>query len=166
MPPQLPVPIPKPVRSLWQEFKAFAFKGNMIDLAVGVVIGAAFTSLIGSLVKNVIMPIINYVAPSTKFADWHIGKVQIGALMVDLLTFILTALVVFIFIVKLLGAVRKRVSPPSPSEPLLKECPLCLSEIPAKARKCSHCTADLPQGDAPAAGAWPDDELKTRSPNA
>ena len=145
----LPVPIPAPVRSLWQEFKAFAFKGNMIDLAVGVVIGAAFTSLIGSLVKNVIMPIINYVAPSTRFAEWKIGKIEIGLLINDLLTFLLTALVVFVFIVKLLGAVRSRVAPPSPAEPVLKECPLCLSQIPAKARKCSHCTADLPADDLP-----------------
>ena len=139
-----------PFSTTWHEFKTFAFKGNMVDLAVAVVIGTAFNNLIASIVKNVITPIIGYVAPSTKFADWHVGKVMVGLLLNDLLTFVLTALAVFIVIVKLLGAVSRRIAPASPSEPVVKECPFCLSQIPAKARKCSHCTADLPPGDAPA----------------
>jgi large conductance mechanosensitive channel len=148
----MPIPVSyKPVTSLWQEFKTFAFKGNMIDLAVGVVIGAAFGNLIQSVVKNLITPIIGYVTPNTDFSRWHVGKVQVGLLINDLLTFLLTALAVFIVIVKVMGHIAKRVAPPaSPSEPVLKECPLCLSQIPAKARKCGHCTADLPSADAAA----------------
>ena len=134
----------RPMSSLWQEFKAFALKGNMVDLAVGVVIGAAFGKVITSIVENVITPLIGYATPGLKFADWHIGRIKVGLLLNDLLSFFLVALAVFIVIVKLLGAVvRKASAAPAPSEPVTKECPLCLSTIPIKARKCGHCTADL-----------------------
>ena len=182
--------------SLWQEFKAFAFKGNMIDLAVAVVIGAAFGAVINSLVKDIIMPSISYVTsgaataahkaaavaqntvssthPSTEPAEeqsksatpppappaapppapaqdkpvdfsWTLGRIRIGNFIAELLNFLLIAFAVFLVIVKLLGSVMKRVgSTPAPSEPTTKECPFCLSVIPIKARKCAHCTADLP----------------------
>lgn len=191
--------------SLWQEFKAFAFKGNMIDLAVAVVIGAAFGAVINSLVKDIIMPSITYVTtgaataahkaatvaqdtasrvgvtsrpsetqpaatqpaeaavppppppaaatpPPPAAADqkpvdisWTIGRIKIGNFIAELLNFLLVAFAVFIVIVKLLGSVMKRVGgTPAPSEPTTKECPFCLSVIPIKARKCAHCTADLP----------------------
>lgn len=131
------------MRHLWQEFRDFAFKGNMIDLAVAVVIGGAFSMLITSIVKNVLTPLIGYVTPGLKFADWHLGRVMIGNLLNDLISFFLIALAVFIVIVKIMGAVMKRVAPPTAAEPVQKECPFCLSNIPVKARKCAHCTADL-----------------------
>ena len=142
----MPLPISyRPVASLWTEFKTFALKGNMVDLAVGVVIGAAFGKVITSIVENVITPLIGYITPGLNFADWHLGRIKIGLLLNDLLSFFLVALAVFIVIVKLLGAVMRRTSPPpAPSEPVTKECPLCLSTIPTKARRCAHCTADLP----------------------
>ena len=142
----MPMPLSyKPVTSLWQEFKTFAFKGNMVDLAVGVVIGAAFGTVIKSIVENVITPIIGYVTPGLNFSDWHIGRIRIGLLLNDLLSFLLTALAVFVVIVKLMGALMRKAAPaPAPSEPVTKECPFCLSTIPLKARKCGHCTADLP----------------------
>ena len=132
------------VSSLWQEFKAFAFKGNMIDLAVAVVIGGAFGAVIKSIVDNIIMPLVGYVTPKMTYTEWHLGKVMIGKFLADLLNFVIIAIAVFITIVKLLGAVMKRVGPaPDKSEPATKECPYCLSVIPTKARKCAHCTADL-----------------------
>lgn len=142
----MPLPMSyRRVTSLWQEFKTFALKGNMVDLAVGVVIGGAFGKVIASIVANVITPIIGYVTPGLKFEDWHLGRITIGLFLNDLLSFFLTALAVFLVIVKLLGAVMRRASPPpAPSEPVTKECPLCLSTIPTKARRCAHCTADLP----------------------
>jgi large conductance mechanosensitive channel len=142
----MPLPLSyRPVATLWQEFKAFALKGNMLDLAVGVVIGAAFGKVITSVVENLIMPIIGYVTPGIKFDEWHIGRIKIGLLMSDLLSFFLVALAVFIVVVKLVGAMMRKAAPaPAPSEPVTKECPLCLSTIPLKARKCGHCTADLP----------------------
>ena len=142
----MPMPLSyKPVTSLWQEFKTFAFKGNMVDLAVGVVIGAAFGTVIKSIVENVITPIIGYVTPGLNFADWHIGRIKIGLLMNDLLSFLLTGLAVFVVIVKLMGALMRKAAPaPGPSEPVTKECPFSLSTHPLKARKSGHCTADLP----------------------
>jgi large conductance mechanosensitive channel len=142
----MPIPLSyKPVNSLWQEFKTFAFKGNMIDLAVGVVIGAAFGKVITSVVDNVITPIIAYLTPGMSFDRWHLGNILVGRLLNDLLNFLLTALSVFIVIVKLTGAMMRKSTPaPAPSEPVTKECPLCLSTIPIKARRCAHCTADLP----------------------
>jgi large conductance mechanosensitive channel len=135
------------MRALWQEFKAFAFKGNMIDLAVAVVIGAAFGSVIKSIVDNIIMPLVAYVTPKMSYTEWHLGRVMIGKFLADLLNFVIVAFAVFVTIVKLLGAVMKRVgSTPAPSEPATKECPFCLSVIPVKARKCAHCTADLAEG--------------------
>ena len=144
----------KPVTSLWSEFKSFAFKGNMIDMAVGVVIGAAFGAVIKSLVDNIFMPLVSYVSPSTSYTDWHFGKIMIGRFIADLITFLVVALAVFITIVKLLGAVMRKAAPaPAPSEPTTKECPMCLSVIPLKALKCAHCTADLAPTTAAATGA-------------
>jgi large conductance mechanosensitive channel len=197
------------IKALWSEFKSFAFKGNMIDLAVAVVIGTAFSGVITSLVKDIIMPGVSYVvtftretaaatanaaqhataaaglttkpatepttqsdtqpaavaqapapppaaqapaaqktgpASDTQAVDftWRIGRFGIGSFVGSLINFLLVAFAVFIFIVKLLGSVMKRVGgTPAPSEPTTKECPLCLSVIPMKARRCAHCTADL-----------------------
>ncbi|HEY8668804.1 MAG TPA: large conductance mechanosensitive channel protein MscL [Tepidisphaeraceae bacterium] len=133
------------IRNLWQEFKAFAFKGNMIDLAVAVVIGGAFGGVINSIVKNIIMPLISYVTPNMTYTEWHIGKLMIGAFLGDVPNFLIIALAVFIVIVKVLGTVMKKaLAAPPPSEPTTRECPKCLSLIPLRATKCAHCTADLP----------------------
>lgn len=135
------------VRNFVQEFKAFALKGNMIDLAVGVVIGAAFGKVITSIVENVLTPLISLVTPSLDFKDYKLagGKIKIGLLANDIISFFFIALAVFIVVVKIMGALTKKVAPaPAPSEPVSKECPFCLSVIPTKAVKCGHCTADLP----------------------
>jgi large conductance mechanosensitive channel len=150
--------IAPPVSSLWNEFKTFAFKGNMIDLAVGVVIGAAFGRVVSSLVDHVFMPLLAAAGAGGKgYEEWkftlHGSDVKYGLFIGAVINFLLIAVVVFIVIVKLLGAITRRASrAPEPSEPVLKECPLCLSEIPARARKCSHCTADLPSADAAVPG--------------
>ena len=126
---------------LWDEFKAFAFKGNMLDLAIAVVIGTAFTAVITSLVKNVIMPLISYVSPGdTTYTQWHIGKIEFGAFLGEVINFLIIALTVFIVLVKIVGSVVKKAPPAGPP---MKECPLCCSNIPARATKCAHCTADL-----------------------
>jgi large conductance mechanosensitive channel len=140
------------VRSLWKDFRAFAFKGNMIDLAVAVVIGAAFSNVIKSIVDNIIMPLVAYVTPKMTYTEWHLGKIMIGKFLADLLNFLIVTLAVFITIVKLLGMLMKRVGPgeEKPAEPATKDCPFCLSTIPYRATKCSQCTADLPREGAPA----------------
>jgi large conductance mechanosensitive channel len=139
--------------SIWREFKAFAFKGNMVDLAVAVVIGAAFGSLIKSVVDNIIMPMVAYVTPKMSYTQWQVGNILLGKFLGDLLNFLIVAFAVFITIVKLLGAVMKRMGPePAKDEPTTKECPFCLSIIPMKATKCAHCTADLPDPSSSLSG--------------
>ena len=131
--------------SLWQDFKSFAFKGNMIELAVAVVLGGAFGGVVNSLSKNVLMPLVSYVLPATGgYRNWHIGRVEVGAFLAELLNFLVIAGAMYLVIIRVLGSVQKVISPPDPSEPTTKECPLCLSVIPYKARRCAHCTADLP----------------------
>ena len=151
------------MRKIWQEFKSFAFKGNMIDLAIAVVIGAAFGDVIKSMVANVIMPLVSHVKvavssaadtvgaasqPARDYTAWHLGQVKIGAFIGDLINFLIIAAAVFFVMIKLLGAVMKASTPPAPSQPTTKECPFCLSNIPIKASKCAHCTADLVHGPA------------------
>jgi large conductance mechanosensitive channel len=133
---------------LWSEFKNFAFKGNLIDLAVAVVLGKAFGDVISAVVAHIIMPIISYVDMGKSaggYRGWTLGRIEIGAVLGELLNFTLIALAVFIVIVKVVGAVMKKaVAPPAAGEPTTKECPNCLMDIPIKARKCGHCTSDLP----------------------
>lgn len=118
--------------SLFDEFKAFAFKGNVIDLAVGVVIGAAFGNIITSLVKNIFMPLINVVLPGTEgdkpaaveLKNLFSGKpvdLPYGAFLADVISFLVVALVLFLFVVKFLGWIMKAkkaeaATPPPPTK--------------------------------------------------
>lgn len=118
----------------------------MIELAIAVVIGAAFGDVIKSLVNHVIMPIVNYARtgvqsatasasqPVLDYTTWQLGQIKIGAFLGDLVNFLIIAAVVFAVIVKLLGTIMKSGKPAAPSEPATKECPMCLSVIPRKAR--------------------------------
>ncbi len=157
------------IGSLWGEFKSFAFKGNMIDLAVAVVIGGAFSPVITSIVNDVIMPIVNLpfklmrerslaaaaaattqpsggaaALPNLGFESWHLGPILVGPVLAAMLNFIIIAFAVFVFVVKIQQLIAGRMSQPAtPSEPTVKECPKCLSNIPLKATRCSQCCADL-----------------------
>jgi large conductance mechanosensitive channel len=132
----------------------------MIDLAVGLIIGAAFGTVVKSLVDHVIMPLIAAIVPNSKGVE-SIGftvngsKVPVGLFLGAVINFLIVALAVFLLVVKIVGSVVKKTAgpPPAPGEPTVKECPLCLSEIPIKARRCRHCTADLPAEGV--AGALP-----------
>ncbi len=111
--------------SLFEEFKNFAFKGNVIDLAVGVIIGAAFGKIISSLVDNIIMPLVGLVLPNPKGYEglvWMVGEKPIpyGKFIADVVTFLIVALVLFLFIVKFLGWVlhtkkEEAAAPPPPT---------------------------------------------------
>jgi|SRR6516164_6354466 len=108
--------------SLFEEFKKFAFKGNVIDLAVGVVIGAAFGKIIESLVKNIIMPLISLIVPTEQgYAGWKFvvnGKeVLYGQFIGEVVNFLVVALALFIFIVKFLGWVMKSRAEQAPATP-------------------------------------------------
>jgi len=141
---------------MWTEFKNFAFKGNLIDLAVAVVLGAAFGKVISSIVDNVIMPLISYLdfgkGDGLGYRGWHLGRIAIGPVLAELLNFTLVALAIFVVIVKMVGALMKnKAAAPAAGDPVEKECPMCLMKVPFKARKCGHCTSDI--SDTPGATA-------------
>jgi large conductance mechanosensitive channel len=144
------------VRNLWQEFKTFAMKGNMIDLAVAVVIGTAFGAIVTSLVNDILMPTVSYVLPAgMSYEKWAFGNpakpILIGKFLAAIVNFVIVALSVFVVIVKIMGGMMKRAAgTPKPSEPTTKECPRCLSMIPLRATRCAHCTSDLPTDPAAA----------------
>jgi large conductance mechanosensitive channel len=143
-----------------KEFKEFAIKGNMIDLAVGVIIGGAFNSLVTSLVDNIVMPLISIVAGRLDFSNWFIaldGKsyatlaeaqnagaatLNYGTFISGLINFIIMAFVVFLF-VKGMNTLRKKGETPVEAEPTTKVCPYCKSEIAIDAKRCPHCTSEL-----------------------
>lgn len=112
--------------SLFDEFKAFAFKGNVIDLAVGVIVGTAFGKLVQSLVQNILMPVVGVILPGGKgYEDWKVtanGKViPYGLFLGDVVNFLIVALALFLFIVKFLGWIMRfkkeeATSPPQPTK--------------------------------------------------
>ena len=121
------MPIPtKQAFSLFEEFKNFAFKGNVIDLAVGVIIGGAFGKIVSSLVDNIIMPVVSVILPGDAgYKDWvlKIGEKTIpyGAFLGDIVSFLLLAAALFVFIVKFLGWLMKSkaaevAAPPAPTK--------------------------------------------------
>jgi large conductance mechanosensitive channel len=129
--------------SLAQEFKSFALKGNVVDLAVGVIIGAAFTAVVQSLVKNVIMPFIAFFLPgNAAYTDWKLAGIQFGAFLGEVVNFLIVAFVLFLFIVKFLGWITKTKKEEA-AAPTTKDCPYCLSTIPLKATRCAHCTSEV-----------------------
>jgi large conductance mechanosensitive channel len=130
---------------LWKQFKGFALKGNVTDLAVAVVLGTAFGAVVNSLVKDVIMPILSYIVPHEGgYTNWKVGRVLIGKFLSELLNFAVVSAALFVVMVQVMGAVQRVMRPYTGNEPTTKECPFCFSVIPARATKCSHCTADLP----------------------
>src|SRR4051794_4222571 len=134
------------MKETWEEFKKFALKGSLLDLAVAVVIGTAFTAVVNSLVKNILMPLLSYVAPAEGgYRAWHIGRVEVGVFLAELVNFLIIALVVFVMVVKVIGALARRAAPPPPpAAAVTRECPFCLLTAPVRARKCGHCPAALP----------------------
>ena len=116
----------KKVFSLFEEFKAFAFKGNVIDLAVGVIIGGAFGKIVDALVKSIIMPLVGAIMPGDQsYADWSFtlngSKVPYGQFLAELVNFLIVAFAIFLFIVKFLGWVmaskkQEAAAPPPPTK--------------------------------------------------
>src|SRR6266487_1519671 len=135
-----------------KEFKEFAVKGNAVDLAVGVIIGAAFGSVITSLVKDVIMPPISVLSGGLDFSNKFVilraakdGAItwNYGNFITLLINFLIVATAVFL-LVRLINQLRK----PAEKVPDMKDCPACAMKIPIKARRCPHCTSDLSQAAA------------------
>ena len=127
-----------------EEFKAFALRGNMMDMAVGVIIGGGFTGIVTSLTDNFINPILNLVTRTEMYT--HRDLVRFASRFAsDLVNFLILAFVLFCLIKalnKLMAFGQKKQEPAAPST---KKCPYCLSDIPAEATRCAHCTSVLPE---------------------
>lgn len=148
---------------MFKEFKEFALKGNVLDMAVGIIIGAAFGVIVTSLVQDVIMPPIGLLLGSMDFSNIFSvlkeGKVAgpygtlaaakaAGAVTINwgvfvnaIINFIIVAFAIFLLVKAFNKARREKEA--APAAPTTKECPYCLSEVPLKATRCGHCTSDL-----------------------
>jgi large conductance mechanosensitive channel len=140
--------------SFIDDFKKFAFKGNVVDLAVGVVIGGAFGKIVSALVADLVMPIVALVLPS---GDWRTGGLVLkeaadpkdnvvlkyGDFIGAVLDFFVVALVLFLIVSRIIKAAEGRFVKTPDSPPVIKECPACCESIPAKATRCKYCTSEL-----------------------
>jgi large conductance mechanosensitive channel len=130
-----------------KEFRDFVLRGNVVDLAVAVVIGAAFGAVVNAVVEDLITPLIAAVGgqPSFDRLSFTINgsEFRYGDLLNKLLTFLLVAAVVFFAVVKPLNAVMARLRPEPPVDQPTRACPECLSDIPQAAKRCAFCTAQV-----------------------
>ena len=146
-----------------KEFKEFAMRGNVMDMAVGIIIGAAFGTIIGTLVSEVLMPPVGLLLGNVDFSNLFLvlkeGKIpgpyatvaaakgagavtlNYGLFVNTIVNFIIVAFAIF-FVVRGMNSLKKKEEAPA-AEPTTKECPHCLSTIPIKATRCGHCTSDL-----------------------
>jgi len=149
---------------MFKEFKEFALRGNVLDMAVGIVIGAAFGTIVKSLVDDIIMPPIGLLLGKVDFANLFVllkagepaapyasladaraaGAVTMnyGLFINAVISFLIVAFVIFLLIRNVNRLKREEEAPPA--EPTTKECPYCLSAIPIKASRCAYCTVELP----------------------
>lgn len=142
-----------------QEFKEFVMRGNVIDLAVGVIIGGAFQTIVTSLVNDIIMPVISLITGGIDFTNWFISldgqtfttleqaqkagaaTLNYGVFLTNVINFLIMAFVIFMMIKGLNVLARKKET--QEEKPTTKKCPFCQSEISIKAVRCPHCTSEL-----------------------
>jgi large conductance mechanosensitive channel len=144
-----------------KEFKEFAIKGNMLDLAVGVMLGTAFGAVVSSLVKDIFMPPLGKMLGGVDFSDLFFvlgsdryqsleaaktagaATINYGVFVNAVINFLVVAWALF-FVAKVANAARRPAPPAAPSE---RECPFCASQIPVRATRCAHCTSTVPAVD-------------------
>jgi large conductance mechanosensitive channel len=128
---------------MWKDFREFVMRGNVLDLAVGVIIGGAFGKIVGSLVNDVLMPLIGLLLGGVNFSEQAVAvgaaAVKWGAFVQSIIDFLIIAFVVF-WIVRTANAMKKPAPAPAPTT---KECPYCLTTIFLKATRCPNCTSEL-----------------------
>lgn len=140
-----------------KEFKEFAMRGNVVDLAVGIIIGSAFGKIISSLVSDVLMPPIGRLLGGVDFANLYLNlsggsypslaaakeagaaTINYGVFLNTMIDFIIVAFAIFL----LVRAINKMKRQPAPAEVTTKDCPFCLSKVPLKATRCPFCTSEL-----------------------
>ncbi|HEY7338091.1 MAG TPA: large conductance mechanosensitive channel protein MscL [Bryobacteraceae bacterium] len=130
---------------MWKGFREFIFRGNVVDLAVAVVIGAAFGAVVTALVKDLITPFIAAIVGKPDFSGFTFtvnnSKFLYGEFVNAVVSFVLIGAAIYFFVVAPMNAIQKRFR--KAVVPTTKECPECLSTIPMGARRCAHCTAVL-----------------------
>ena len=137
-----------------KEFKEFALKGSVLDMAVGIIVGAAFTKVINSLVSDIIMPPLGLLTRSSDFVkEWGLklpvpgvgeATIKIGSFLDNIVQFLIVAFAIFL-LVRAVNRLRRspEAAEAAPAVPATRECPYCLSTIPLKASRCSHCTSQV-----------------------
>ncbi|MDY5949393.1 MAG: large conductance mechanosensitive channel protein MscL [Oscillospiraceae bacterium] len=147
------------------EFKKFIMRGNVIDLAVGVIIGGAFQAIVKSLVDDIIMPVVGLATKGIDFTNWFIAldgnkyetlelakeagaaTLNFGSFISAILNFLIMALIIFIFVKAINTVAEKARKPEAPAEPTTKKCPYCKSEISIEATRCPNCTSQLEEAE-------------------
>ncbi len=138
------------MRKIWKEFKEFAFKGNVIDMAVGVMIGAAFGKIVTSVVNDLFMPLLSLLTGRVNFADMAISlgegeeaaKFAYGNFIQTVVDFLLVAVCIFAF-VKLVNRLRRKPHEEEAPKEQPRLCPYCRMEVAKDATRCPHCTSEL-----------------------
>jgi large conductance mechanosensitive channel len=145
---------------MFKEFKEFAMRGNVLDMAVGIIIGAAFGKIVASLVDDVLMPPIGKLLGGVDFTNFFVSlngqtyaslaaakaagaaTINYGLFLNTVINFLIVAFAIFL-LVKQVNRLQKPVPAPAPAAPATKDCPHCFSAIPVKATRCPHCTSQL-----------------------
>lgn len=140
-----------------KEFRDFIARGNVVDLAVAVIIGGAFGAIVASFVKDIVMPVVSLLTGGIDFTNWFIplkpgtfatlkaaqeagvATINIGIFVNAILTFLIVAFAMFL-VVKSMNAMKKK---PAPADPTTKDCPYCFTSISIKATRCPNCTSEL-----------------------
>ena len=140
------------MKNFINEFKKFAMRGNVIDMAVGIIIGAAFGKIVDSLVKDIIMPPIGVVLGKVDFSDLKLMltnevSINYGNFINNVISFLIVAFAVFVLI-KAINTLQEKMltdekKEEAPAAPTTKKCPFCCSEVALKATRCPHCTSEL-----------------------
>lgn len=133
-------------------FRAFILRGNVVDLAIGIVIGAAFTAVVNALVSDIITPLIP-VSKTSSLSTWDIAiphtyiNLHIGAFINAIISFLIIAAVLYFFVVQPVNSLMKLYHGKETETPATRDCPYCYQAVNLKASRCPHCTSHLPVGD-------------------
>jgi large conductance mechanosensitive channel len=145
--------------ALLDEFKKFLLRGNLVELAVAIVIGVAFADLVTAFVEDLITPLIAAIGGQPDFSglDFTINSstFRYGDFINKLITFIMIAAVVFFFVIKPMNMLIARMNREPPPDPTTKKCPECLSVVPVDARRCAFCASEIVDSGARVGGRLP-----------